>query len=56
MIMAPPSSNRLPISALARIFSNTTATYNFISKVENTFNGRSSNEIIIDPIAIYREF
>lgn len=29
---------------------------NSISNVENTFNGRSSNEIIIDPIAIYREF
>lgn len=29
---------------------------NSISNVENTFNGRFSNEIIIDPIAIYREF
>lgn len=29
---------------------------NSISKVEDTFNGRFSNEIIIDPIAIYREF
>lgn len=29
---------------------------NSISKVEDTFNGRFSNEIVIDPIAIYREF